>query len=68
MKSTGSGATLDGDNARRVVHVTQGGTLTLDKVHLTKGKVSDSSGGCALCEGVGSELYLVNGASPSKHS
>ena len=54
LRSTGTGATLNGGSARRVVHVTGGGRLTLDKVHLAHGSVDDSSGGCGLVEGAGS--------------
>jgi hypothetical protein len=60
LRSTGTGATLDGGSARRVVHVTGGGRLTLDKVHLAHGSVDDSSGGCGLVEGAGSELHVIN--------
>ena len=60
FRSTGTGAVLDGGSARRVVHVTGGGRLTLDKVHLAHGWVKDSSGGCGLVEGAGSELHVIN--------
>ena len=59
LRSTGTGATLDGGLARRVVHVTGGGRLTLDKVDLAHGWVKDSSGGCGLAEGAGSELHVI---------
>ena len=37
LTSTGAGATLSGGGARRIVHVTSGGSLTLDNVHLSTG-------------------------------
>lgn len=61
LRSTGEGATLDGASAARLVHVSAGGHLTLENVHLENGKVSSSSGGCAFVEGTGSTLVLRSG-------
>ena len=59
IRSTGSGATLDGADARRLVHVSNGGKLVLENVHLKNGHVVDEAGGCGLVEGGGSELHIL---------
>ena len=59
IRSTGSGATLDGASSRRLVHVASGGHLALENIHLENGHVTDDSGGCALVEGAHSVLLVT---------
>ena len=61
LRSTGSGAILDGLNAHRILHVSRGGRLILENVALENGQVTDEGGACALVEHSFTELHMIGG-------